>query len=114
MAKIHLNIFANTFLQSDIEHQVTYYDLCQNPVGEITHRGFAQLDLVLCAREALAQIKQIRSDRWQTLASHHFLTEFVVELMVDDTTGGVQSCKQATRRRDLTALQREECATGKE
>ena len=42
--------------------------------------GFVQLDLVLSPLESLSQIKQIRSDRWQALASHHFLLEVVVEI----------------------------------
>ena len=36
-------------------------------------------DLVLCPYDALWQIRNIRSDRRQALATHHFLVEAVVE-----------------------------------
>ena len=71
---------ANTFMDNDAEQQATFHDIWQNPVSEISHRGFAQLDLVICPRSELWQVKQIRSDRWQALASHHFLVEVVAEL----------------------------------
>ena len=71
---------ANTFLENEAEHLVTYYDIGKNPVADITHQGFAQLDLMLCPLSELWQIKQLRSDRWEALATHHFLLEAVVEI----------------------------------
>jgi len=93
---------ANTFLQNEAERQITFHDLWQSPVGEITHRGFAQLDLALCSRNALWQLKQVRSDRWQALASHHFLLEVVVETEVSI---GEKKDTRCDAKRDLTSLQ---------
>ena len=44
---------ANTFIDVDVENQVTFHDIWQNPVAGITHNGFAQLDLVLCHQDDL-------------------------------------------------------------
>jgi len=52
----------------------------ENPLSKVSERGFAQLDLMLIQRGSLAQVRQLRSDRWQALASHHFLLEIVVEV----------------------------------
>ena len=93
-----------TFMHNDAEHQVTYHGIWQNPVTEISHNGFVQLDLVLCPTDALWQVKQIRSDRWQALASHHFLLEGVVE--IEACAVGMNSA-DSTRNRpryDLAAL----------
>ena len=75
---------ANTFINNDVENQATFHDIWQSPVAPISHQGFAQLDLVLCPREELWQVKQVRSDRWQALATHHFLLEVVADVRRED------------------------------
>ena len=97
---------ANTYFNHDAEQQATFHDIWQNPVAEVSHKGFAQLDLVLCPREQLWQVKQVRSDRWQALATHHFLVEVCLEF-----TGTSQHDVPALTQRpryDLTALKQVE------
>ena len=91
---------ANTFLQHEPEHQVTYHELWANPVSNITYKDFVQLDLVLTAPEDLWKVRQVRSDRWQALASYHFLVEVVVSISTDR-----QETKHKTPRPDLRALE---------
>jgi hypothetical protein len=95
---------ANTLLENDSEHLVTCHDIWQNPVAEITQHGFAQLDLVLCPRPHLCRVKQVRSDRWQALASHHFLLEVVVHVSVDQHDNIARENKPREQRCDLAAL----------
>ena len=38
---------ANTFIKTDPERQITYHDIGQKPAGNISHTGFAQMDLFL-------------------------------------------------------------------
>ena len=74
---------ANTFAQEMVEHQVTYHEPWQNPSGDISSAGFAQLDLLLVARNCLHKVSCIRSDRWAALPSHHFLLEWVLAAEVE-------------------------------
>ena len=71
---------ANTFLESDPEHQITYHDLWASPVADDSYKKIAQLDLVLISPGDMWQVTQVRSDTWQALASHHFLLEVVVDV----------------------------------
>ena len=61
------------------------------------------LDLVLCPQDSLWQILQVRSDRWQALASHHFLLEVVVEIR-SDIVGNSQDHARKTPRYDLDSF----------
>ena len=70
----------NTFCDTQLEQQVTYHELWSNAVGEISHRNFAQLDLVIVPREQLCMVRFIQADRWEALATHHFLVEVVLVL----------------------------------
>ena len=56
---------ANTFMENDAENLVTYYDLWQNPVADISPSGFAQLDLIMPASASL----QAQADSKRPLAS---------------------------------------------
>ena len=90
---------SNTFINNDVERQATFHDVWQSLVAPISHKGFAQLDLVLCSREELWQVKQVRSDRWEALASHHFLVEVVADVGMEVKAGGENN--HASRARHL-------------
>ena len=91
---------ANTYLQPEEEHQVTYHEIWQSPVETIRPSGFAQLDLMLVPHSSLWQIASVRSDRWQALASHHFLLEAVLRINIEKTNGSQQFWKRC----DITTL----------
>ena len=97
---------ANTFMDNDMESQATYHDIWQSPMALVTHRGFAQLDLVLCPSEAIWHVKRVRSDRRQALASHHFLLEVVADMGYTDHAGEAKklSTRQGRPRYDFGAL----------
>ena len=95
---------ANTFKDSPAEHQITFHDVFQNPMAPITHKGFAQLDLVLCPYDALWQIRNVRSDRRQALATHHFHVEVVVETAPERKSDSDCQIHKKARPYDLNAL----------
>lgn len=67
--------------------------------GGNQHPGFAQLDLLLLPAVDLQQVRMIRSDCWEGLASHHFLLEVFIAAEVEKVT---KSFKKT--RRDISAL----------
>jgi len=99
---------ANTFVDNEVERRVTYHELWQNPLSNITHSGFQQLDLLLVARDQLWQIRQLCSDRWEALASHHFLLEVVVEFGTDSCETKETSSNLRKPRYNLSALRDKE------
>ena len=101
---------ANTFIANEADNLATFHDVWQNPVSEITHKGFAQLDLVLCERTHLCKVLQTRSDRWQTLASHHFLLEATIKVTVEQGSCLERKTKQERRKLNLEELRDRETA----
>ena len=79
-------------------------------MNDITHRGFVMLDLVLCPQHSLWQILQVRSDRWQALATHHFLLEAVDEIR-SDIVGNSQDHARKKPRYDLDSLKEKQAAS---
>ena len=95
---------ANTFADTDVEHLVTYHDLWQHPLADISRGGFAQLDLLLCVQTNLWRVRQVRSDRREALASHHFLVEAVINVQVDEHDDRPERPPEKCIRHDLEAL----------
>ena len=98
---------ANTFLETAAENQITYHELWAQPMAPPSFKDFAQLDHILASYEELWQVRAVRSDRRQALASHHFLVEIVLDIRVDRNrveNGAGKS--QEYIRYDLSALRR--------
>ena len=63
----------NTFLESSMERQVTYYNLVTKPMDEVNSKDFGQLDLSLCPERWIHLMSGIASIMEYRLQSHHFL-----------------------------------------
>ena len=95
---------ANTFKHNRPENQVTYHELWQNPLAEVSPAGFQQLNDMLVPRERLWQVRQIRSDPWEALATHNFLLEAVIEFDTTESEVVEYRSHGRTARYDLAAL----------
>jgi len=71
-------IVANTFKNVVEEEKVTYMEPGSAPMGPVTSKKYAMLDLILCDGKSLDDLKELKSNRAATLATDHFLVAFVV------------------------------------
>jgi len=73
---------AQTFFQQRAEDKVTYHELSTAPMDTISVQGFAVLDLLLVPQAWLENVRDICSDRYAALASHHFLLYSTLDITI--------------------------------
>ena len=66
-------LLANTFFQHNAEELATYYEISATPIQDVQENKFAQLDYIVCPRNAIGSINNIGSNRYLPLFSHHFM-----------------------------------------
>ena len=76
-------VIANSFIHRPVEQMVTYYNLTTEPLDDIVHTKFAELDHVLCKARWLSTIGGVRSWRKLGLSSHHFLVLLELNLSIE-------------------------------
>ena len=75
-------VVGNTFQNQPAEQTVSYYEIGKSPLDIVTASAFAELDLALLPFDQARRLLELRSDRLEALASHHFLVEAVYDVMV--------------------------------
>jgi hypothetical protein len=76
-------LIANTFFEHPPEQQVIFRSIGVPPLDVVERHRFAQLDYVLLAKRDLGQARDVRSDRLEPLASHHYLLEALLVTRVE-------------------------------
>ena len=95
---------ANTFFDNSVEESVTFRSVGASPTDIVDTRNFAQLDLLLIPHGCMHNVIDIRSNRKEALASHHYLVTARIAVNLATDFGSQASHKLVAKRFDRMAL----------
>ena len=76
-------VVANTFCFKGVDQTVTSYNVGSQNAPEASWATHSEIDFVLCQRQWRHVVSSVASDRYEALASHHFLVRSVLDIVIE-------------------------------